>query len=193
MYILCISCGNYIRRDIFLGPCRVSNYLVAARLFVGGVSFFTTGYLSLVPNDSLNIFYNPDIQFIPQGLVMCFYGSLRFVLSLYFLFLRIFSIGRGFIEYNNQRKKIIVFRWGFLGKNRFLKFSYSFFDVDSILIESQNLRVNRGNLSLYLLIKDTKKILLVQSDEFNIFTLQEMEYFSAELSRFLRIPFERTF
>jgi len=42
-------------------------------------------------------------------------------------------------------------------------------------------------------LNNQKKILLIRSDVTIIYTIQEIEYFSAKLAQFLQIPFKRNF
>jgi hypothetical protein len=162
-------------------------------LFISGFVFFITGISSWNSDFILSYFYISEIQFIPQGFVICFYGSLAVILSLYLFFNRFLSIGSGFNEYNKEKKQIIIFRWGKPGKNRRFKLLYSFNEIDSLSLENQNPIFNIGKFNLYLLLNNQKKILLIRSDVTNIYTVQEIEYFSAKLAQFLQIPFKRNF
>jgi hypothetical protein len=49
---------------------------------------------------------------------MCFYGSLGFLLSIYWWFLIFWNVGGGFNEFNKKEGFIRIFRWGYPGKNR---------------------------------------------------------------------------
>jgi len=100
------------------------------------------------------------------------------------------SIGTGFNEYNKKTQEINIFRWGFPGKNRRFKLSYSLSEIESLRLENQNYFLDNNNFSLYLLLNNKKKILLLQN---NLLTTQEIEYFSSELARFLKLPLKRNF
>ena len=78
-----------------------------------------------------------DINFFPQGLLMCFYGSLGFLLSLYWWFLIFWNVGGGFNEFNKKENFIRIFRWGYPGKNRKIDLYYTLKDVESIRVEIQ--------------------------------------------------------
>ena len=74
-----------IRQDIVLGSRRFSNYFCSILLLVGGFGFLLSG-LSSYFHQNLLPFANPsELVFIPQGLVMMFYGTLSFSLSVYII------------------------------------------------------------------------------------------------------------
>ncbi|MFN9955478.1 MAG: photosystem I assembly protein Ycf4, partial [bacterium] len=114
---------------VFLGSCGF--------LFTGLSSYFNTGLSS--QNNSLEntlpFFGSQSISFFPQGLLMSFYGSLGFLLSIYWLFLIFWNVGGGFNEFNKKEGFIRIFRWGYPGKNRRIDLQYSLKDVEAIKVE----------------------------------------------------------
>jgi hypothetical protein len=177
-----ISKKSAVRRDLLFGSCCFINYLFSRALFFGGLVFFLVGFLS---QKSIT-FYNvrSNIQFFPQGLVICFYGSVRTRFGLYLILSRFWIVGKGFNEYDRREKRVCIFRWGFPGKDRCFEFSCSFSDVEFLCLESQNSMVNP---SLYLVLKEKRKILLTQLGSTEFRSFQEVEYFSANLARFLKV------
>ena len=72
-----------IRQDLILGSRCFSNYFWAISLFIGGLGFILAGFSSYF-NVNFLPFANPsELVFIPQGLVMIFYGMLSFSFSTY--------------------------------------------------------------------------------------------------------------
>jgi hypothetical protein len=120
---------NTIRRDILIGSRQISNYFFFRNLFFGGTIFFLIGFpnfrKSLLPRTI-------EIKFLPQGIVICFYGRLAIGFRLYRLIRRILLVGRGVNEYNKKKGKVHILRWGFPTKIRRLEFSYSFYELESI-------------------------------------------------------------
>jgi hypothetical protein len=173
---------SIIRRDVLFGSRRFVNYFFSRLLLFGGLVFFLTGFLSQEPI----IFYNikSNIQFFPQGLVICFYGSVRARFGLYLVLSRFWMVGKGFNEYDRKEKRIRIFRWGFPGKDRCFEFSCSFSDVEFLYLESQNSIVRPD---LYLVLKENRKILLTQLGSIEFRSFQEVEYFSTNLARFLKV------
>ena len=72
-----------IRQDKIIGSRRFSNYFWAIFLCIGGLSFLLAGISSYF-NTNLLPFANPaELAFIPQGIVMIFYGTLSMSLGAY--------------------------------------------------------------------------------------------------------------
>jgi hypothetical protein len=156
-------------------------------MFLGGTRFLITGISSWVRENLLPFINIAEIQFFPQGLVICFYGTLAFILGLYLFIRRFFAVGRGFNEYNQEKQQIHIFRWGFPGPNRRLNFFYKFSEIKSLRLESQN---QISNLDLYLLLKEERKILLTKFDKDEYRSPQEIEYTYSKLAKFLNVTLE---
>jgi len=176
-----------IQRDVLYGARRFNNYIYARIIYFGGLGFLVTGISSWVRKDLFPFININEIQFFPQGLTICFYGTLAIILRLYLSTRRIFSIGRGFNEYNKEKQQIHIFRWGFPGKNRRLNFFYTFSEIKSLRLESQN---QISNLDLYLCLKEERKILLMKFDRDKQTSPQKLEYISSNLAKFLNIILE---
>jgi hypothetical protein len=180
---------NIIRRDIIFGSRQSNNCFFNRTLFSGGILFFLIGF----PN-SRKIFLllkNIEIKFIPQGIVICLYGRLGVILSLYSLTRRFWLVGRGFNEYNKEQEKIYILRFGFPGTSRRLEFSYLFSDLENLQVESKK-QLLTTSLNLYLLLKNRRKIILMQPNIENINTLKDIERYSANLAKFLQVPLKIT-
>jgi hypothetical protein len=181
---------NRIRRDIILRSKQTSNYFFFRTLFFGGTFFFLIG----IPNFRKNLLFEAtEIKFFPQGIVICFYGRLAFSLSLYRILRRVFSVGRGFNEYNKRKEKVYILRWNFPNKVRRVELSYVFSELLSLEIESQKQLLNPIELNLYLLLKDQRKIVLIRPVIENINSLKKIERFSASLAKFLQVPLKNLF
>jgi hypothetical protein len=95
-------------------------------LFVGGLGFLLAGISSYFKINLLP-FANPtELVFIPQGLVMMFYGTLSLGLSLYIIITILLDIGSGYNEYNKIENLVKIVRKGFPGKNREILLTYPF-------------------------------------------------------------------
>jgi len=94
---------NTIRQDKIIGSRRFSNYFWTFFLFIGGFSFLLAG-LSSYLNINLLPFTNPtELIFIPQGIVMIFYGTLSLSLSTYTLLTLIWDIGEDIMNIINRK------------------------------------------------------------------------------------------
>lgn len=192
---------NLIRRYIILGERRTSNYLWAFVVFLGSCGFLLTGLSSYYQSNSISpsvalpglageIFQLlptvKDLSFFPQGLLMCFYGSLGFLLSFYWGFNIFWNVGGGFNEFNKKEDKIRIFRWGYPGKNRRIDLSYSLKDVEAIKVElKQGLDPQR---TIYLKLKGKREIPITGIGE--PLTLKEIEKQASELANFLQVSLE---
>ena len=65
---------NVLKRDIVVGSRRFSNYFWTFILFLGGLGFKLTGISSYLQNNFLFFINSTELSFLPQGLVMTFYG-----------------------------------------------------------------------------------------------------------------------
>jgi hypothetical protein len=98
---------------------------------------------------------------------------------------RFWIVGKGFNEYDKKEEQIRIFRWEFPGKKRYFEFSCPFTNMETLYLESQRGTVK---LNLYLVLKEQRKILLTQLGSIEILSPTEIEYFSSNLARFLKIP-----
>ena len=95
-------------------------------LCIGGISFLLAGMSSYFKINLLP-FANPtELVFIPQGLVMIFYGTLSLSLSFYIFATLLWDIGSGYNEYNKIENLVKIVRKGFPGKNREILLNISF-------------------------------------------------------------------
>lgn len=181
-----ISEQNLIKNDPVMGSRRLSNYWWATVIGFGGLGFFLTGLSSFLNQNILPFIHSDDILFFPQGLVMCFYGSLGILFSSYTWLTILWSVGEGFNEFNKKNGKIRIFRWGFPGKNRKIDLVYSFEEVQSIRISVKD-GINPKRV-VFLCLKGQREIPLTRIG--NPLTIEEVEMEGAELAKFLEVPLE---
>ena len=177
---------NEIRQDRIVGSRRFSNYFWAIALFFGGIGFLLAGLSSYFKINFLP-FTNPtELVFIPQGLVMVFYGTLSFSISIY-IFLTVFlDIGSGYNEYNKIENIVKIVRKGFPGKNREILLTYPLTNIRSIGIKiTEGLNPTR---SIYLCLKDERKIPLTPVQE--PISISKLEQQAASLAKFLDLKLE---
>jgi hypothetical protein len=133
-----------------------------------------------------------EIQFLPQGILICFYGVISIRFSLYFFIRGFFAVGTGFTEYNKETKQLRIFRWGFPGNNRQLEIIYPFSELEYLQIENLDRFIRPMTLDLYLILKKDQKILIAGINITEILSTQETEIFATKLAQFLQIPLEGT-
>lgn len=177
---------NEIRQDKIIGSRRFSNYFWATILFIGGFGFSLAG-ISTYYKINLLPFGNIDnLVFIPQGVVMMFYGTLSLAISVYIIFTIFLDIGSGYNEYDKDQNIIKVIRKGFPGKNREILLTYSLSNVRAIGIKiTEGLNPKR---SIYLCLKDERNIPLTPVQEPT--SISNLEEDAASLAKFLNLKLE---
>ena len=175
-----------IRRDEIMGSRRFSNYFWSFFLLIGGIGFLLAGMSSYFKINLLP-FANPtELVFIPQGLVMMFYGTLSFGISIYILATVLLDIGSGYNEYNRIENLVKIVRKGFPGKNREILLTYPLSNIKSIGIKiTEGLNPTR---SIYLCLKDDRKIPLTPVQEPT--SISNLEEEAASLAKFLDLKLE---
>ena len=187
-----------IRRYLIPGSMQLSNYWWGVIILLAGSGFLATGISSY-----LRIFQAPEsssigsgplqlllfssaknIAFFPQGLVMCFYGSLGLLFSSYLFFTILWQVGSGFNEFNRKKGYVRVFRWGFPGGTRRIDIIYAIETVEGIRVDiKEGITSQRA---IYMQIKGKRDVPLTRFGQ--PLTLEEIEAEAAELARFLQIP-----
>nr|QCI07182.1 photosystem I assembly protein Ycf4 [Hypnea pannosa] len=175
-----------VKTDKIVGSRRFSNYWWAICILIGGFSFFLVGLSSYLHIELLPFTKSSDILFIPQGIIMIFYGTIAILISL-FLWLSIFwNIGGGYNEFNNEQGKVIIFRLGFPGKNRILKLEYDIQDIQAIKVNiKESITPKR---EIYLKTKDNREIPLTSVGQ--PLLLSEIEEKATFLAKFLDVILE---
>ena len=114
------------------------NTLLSNLLSIVGVGYFLTGVSSFYNTNYLLLPGCETISFIPQGIVMVFYGTVGIFLGMFLNFLVLcFKIGFGVNVYNQKREMIIISRRLFPKFNRKdmkLCCVVSFFEVASLKV-----------------------------------------------------------
>jgi len=175
-----------IRRDKITGSRCLSNFFWSICLISGGASFLLAG-LSSYFNVNLQVLTSfNELVFIPQGLIMTFYGTIGLLLGIYITLTVFWDIGSGYNEYNKIDDTVKIVRKGFPGKNQEILLTYPLTNIKSIGIEvSESLNPKRR---IYLCLTDERQIPLTQTQEPNkIFNLEEE---AATLAKFLDLNLE---
>ena len=181
-----MNAQNLTRRYIIIGERRLSNYWWSSIILLGSLSFLFTGISSYLGFSIIAIFGNTDITFFPQGLLMSFYGSLGFIVSIYWWLLIFWNVGGGFNEFNKKEGIIRIFRWGYPGKNRRIDLSYTLKDVEAIRVELQ--QGFDSQRTIYLRLKNKREIPITGIGQ--PLTLKEIEKQASDLANFLQVSLE---
>ncbi len=175
-----------VRQDNIRGSRRFSNYWWAFSILTGGLGFFLAGISSYFNKEFLPFTSSAELLFIPQGIIMTFYGTTALFLSI-FLWLTIFwDVGGGYNRFDQQAGVVTIFRLGFPGKNRVVCLEYPIQDIKSIKVMIQDGLTPKREI--YLRTKDNKEIPLTRVGE--PMMLAEIENQATELARLLGVIVE---
>ena len=177
---------DQIRQEKIIGSRRFSNYFWAVLLLIGGLLFLLAGISSYLKINLVPFANTTKLVFIPQGIVMMFYGTLSFGISLYIITTLFWDIGSGYNEYNKIESLVKVVRKGFPGQNREILLTYPFNNIQSIGIKiSEGLNPQR---TIYLCLKDERKIPLTPVQQPD--SISDLEDQAADLAKFLDLKLE---
>lgn len=181
-----VNNDQLIKYDLIIGSRRLTNFIWCLVLFCGGLGFLLSG-LSSYLKINLFPFSNPkELIFIPQGIIMCFYGCFGITMTLYILLTIFWDVGSGYNEFNKSEKIIRIVRKGFPGKNRNIFLVYSFSNIKSIkLIIKEGLNPQR---IIFLCTKDQREIPLNSIEQ--PLSINKIEEKAAELATFLDVKLE---
>lgn len=175
-----------IRYDLILGSRRLSNYLWAGISFVGGSGFLLAGLSSYLRIQILPLGSTEDIVFIPQGIVMTFYGTVGILLSIFLVLNIVWNVGGGYNSYDKENGVVQIFRLGFPGKRRKILLRYPIKEIKSIKLSiAEGLNPKR---EIYLNTKDQREIPVTRVGE--PLLLSQIEEEAVSLSNFLNVPLE---
>ncbi len=85
--------NSQVLRYNITGSRRFSNYFFAVIVAIGGIGFALGGLSSLLKIDLLPNSDLRDLQFIPQGLALSFYGVAGILLDAYLWFVITLDVG----------------------------------------------------------------------------------------------------
>tara|TARA_B100000683_G_C12246892_1_gene455726 strand:+ start:108 stop:665 length:558 start_codon:yes stop_codon:yes gene_type:complete len=177
---------NSIIKSYFNGSRRISNIFWATVVSLGGFGFFLTGLSSFLQKNLL-FFSDPnEISFIPQGIILVFYGTIGSILGIFIALTVWWNVGSGYNEYNRNSQKVTLYRRGFPGKNRELTFTFPFEEVKSI-----KLRIKEGinpRRQLLLCLTDSREIPLTGLEE--PVALNKIEDEAIKIAKYLNVFLE---
>jgi len=174
---------EWLRRYAVVGSRRLSNYFWASVSGFGGLDFLLTGYSSFKQQNVLWFIHAENIAFFPQGLVMCFYGVLGLLTSLFIALTILWGVGEGFNILDRAKNQVRIFRWGYPGKNRRVDLQYDLNDIKYIGLElKQGWNARR---TIYLCLKNDQKIPLTRVGQ--PMTIEAIETLATDIGSFLKI------
>jgi len=175
-----------IIKENIVGSRNINSILVMLLLLSAGLGFFLAGLSSYLNINLLQVTDTSKIIFIPQGIVMLFYGTGAIGIGLYILFTVIWNVGSGYNEFSKDLQTVRIVRLGFPGKNRTIFLSYEFQNLKNlkfVIKQGLNPRCN-----ILMVLKDRREIPLFPAQF--LLNPKETETKAINLSNFLNIPLE---
>jgi uncharacterized membrane protein YsdA (DUF1294 family) len=177
--------GNSIKRDSIIGARRLENYVWSILLLIGGLGFILASCSSYFKINLLPFNRVVELNFVPQGVLMLFYGLLGLLFSGYILLTILWDVGGGYNEYDTNDEVVRIVRKGFPGENRNILLSYSLKEIKAIEVEIRDgLNPRR---TIYLVTIDKRKIPL--TDVGQPLPLSIIEEKAITIAKFLNIPY----
>ena len=96
-----------------LGSRRLSNYLLAAAVSIGGIGFLLASLSSYLGRDLLPLGHPAALIFVPQGLVMGLYSIAAALLATYLWYVIAVNVGGGSNRFDKSAGVVTVTRRGF--------------------------------------------------------------------------------
>nr|YP_010625782.1 photosystem I assembly protein Ycf4 [Leptadenia pyrotechnica]AWI72679.1 photosystem I assembly protein ycf4 [Leptadenia albida]WBG94542.1 photosystem I assembly protein Ycf4 [Leptadenia pyrotechnica] len=177
--------SEHIWIELIVESRKISNFCWAFILFLGSLGFLLVGTSSYLGRNLISFFPSQQIIFVPQGIVMSFYGIAGLFISSYLWCTIFWNVGSGYDRFDRKEGIVCIFRWGFPGKNRRIFLRFLIKDIQSIRIKVQEGIYARPVLYLYMNIRGQGAIPLTRTDE-NL----TIEQKAAALAYFLGVPIE---
>jgi hypothetical protein len=175
--------------ELIQGTDVFTNYVCFILLFLFGMGFIIIGFSSYFYENKINFFLEnlSNIKFLPQGILLIFYGACSLFLSLLIGLLININIGSGKNEFDIKNKIVRITRKGFpiLTKNLKFKqkniyFVYPFSDLLNLELEIiEGINPNRVT---YLILKDGRRIPITTSNKLeNLLSIESKAIYIAKL------------
>lgn len=172
------------RVDFLDGSKRLSNYVYASVVTLGGTGFFLTGLSSFLQFNLLPMIHYEGIQTFPQGITLVFYGTCGLLLATYLWLLCNWNVGGGTNEYDIEKGEVTITRLGYPGKNRRIVVKIAMEDITGIRVEVDDGFQPRR--AIYLQSKVRPDICLTPVG--TPWTLDRLEETATSLARLIRKP-----
>ena len=166
-----------------LGSRRLSNYLVAAAVSIGGLGFLLASLSSYLGRDLLPIGHPAALIFVPQGLVMGLYSIAAGLLSTYLWYVIAVDVGGGSNRFDKAAGLVTVSRRGF---RKPVLVEIPLKDVKAVKVEVRDGFNARRRVALR--IQGRRDLPLTRVGE--PLPLSQLEQDGAELARFLGVNLE---
>ena len=182
-----VPAGMTFQETVFeqsvLGSRRFSNVLVAVAVTIGGLGFVLASLSSRLGANLIPIFSTADLAWVPQGLVMGFYGLAALLLATYLWTVIFVDLGGGSNRFDKNTGTAVILRRGL---RQLVTVEFPLRDIQAVKVEvREGLNPLRR---LALRINGRRDMPLTRIGE--PIPLSELELSGAKLARFLGVPLE---
>jgi len=166
-----------------VGARRLTNQLMAVVVSIGGTGFLLASSSSYLGRNLLPIGNPSSLVFVPQGLIMGFYGIAALLLALYLWVLLAINLGAGSNRFDKAAGVVTISRRGYFKP---ISAEFPMTDVKAVKLEVRDGINPRRRISLR--VKDRRDISLTRVGQ--PLPLDQLEREGAELARFLGVNLE---
>ena len=175
--------ASFVLEQKIKGSRKISNYLVASMLSIGGVGFLLASFSSYFGRDLLPLGNPSTLIFVPQGLVMGLYGVAAFLLAIYFWRLISIDYGSGVNRFDKNKGVLSLSRRGLL-KN--IEIEIPIDEIKAVKLDVREGFNPRRRVSLRIKGRKDLPISKVGAPK----PLLDLENEGAEIARFLEVNLE---
>jgi len=165
------------------GSRRLSNWLAAVAVTIGGTGFFLASLSSKLGLDLLPILHGSQLSWIPQGIVMGLYGTAALLLSAYLWVVIAVDLGSGINSFNKSKGVALISRNGIRGP---IEVEIPLREIQAVKLEIRDGISPLRRLSLRLQGRRDLPLTRVGEPQ----PLADLELSGAKLARFLGVPLE---
>ena len=165
------------------GSRKITNYIVASMVSIGGIGFLLAASSSYFGMDFLPLGNPSTLIFVPQGLVMGVYGIAASILAIYLWRLINVNYGSGKNSFDKNKGILILSRQGLFEE---IKIEVPLNEIKAVKLDAKEGFNGRRRICLRIQGKKDLPISKVGSPQ----PLLELEEEGAELARFLGVNLE---
>ena len=179
--------GSSMTADVLeqpvLGSRRLSNFLVAAAVSIGGIGFLLASLSSYLGRDLLPLGHPSALIFVPQGLVMGLYSIAAALLASYLWYVIAVNVGGGSNRFDKEAGMVTISRRGL---RKPVNVEIPLKDVKAVKVEVRDGFNSRRRVALR--IQGRRDMPLTRVGE--PLPLAQLEQDGAELAQFLGVNLE---
>jgi hypothetical protein len=168
----------------FTGSRRFSNVFWAMTASLGGLGFLLAGLSTFFGRNLLFFSDSSNIPFVPQGLVLVFYGVVGLILGVFLCLTVRWDVGLGCNEFIKETQIVRISRKGFPNRDISLRIGFDKIRALRLIIRAG---INPRK-QLFLCLKDEREIPLNGIDQ--LMSFSEMETIALTIAKFVDVIVE---